>query len=60
MKRTFKSVVSMLLAFCICLTNVPGIFAMATEENQNNNTENKEIETVWNGAGLTADVKAGK
>ena len=57
MKKTFKSAVSMLLALCICLSNVPGIFAMATEENQNGN---KEIETIWNGAGLTADVKAGK
>ena len=55
MKRFMKTSVVLMLIASLFLGNFTGIFAWANEQD-----ENAQPETIWNGDGLTADVKAGE
>ena len=58
MKQFMKTSIVLMLIASLFLGNFAGAFAWATEQNEN--AQPSKPETVWNGSGLSAEVKAGK
>ena len=58
MKRFMKTSIVLMLIASLFLGNFAGAFALATEQDEN--AQPGKPETIWNGDGLSAEVKAGE